>query len=262
MDIIVDEFNVKTDDDDNGENNEILTYVNKLISDAEKRGDEYIIITAKRVHDDLNLRGNYPEVCEAMRLAQRRGDVILKEVSPSDYSTLEIKYVLRTVKKTTNAAPRTPLDIIDAYANKALHYADVTFTVLRYMLCVVFGIALVLVGVNIVNPANFPIAVWGGREIWFMILTVMGGILFLSSEISTFIYLASIPKSTGAWLKSYASKVRYAFSFCMVGVVVSTVCLIAVDGGRVASCSLLIAFAIMAATFIAQAMLCGLRSNK
>lgn len=272
MDIIMDENDVKIENED-GESqsnnaktgpikdvNDILEYINRLISNAERRGDEYIILTSYRIHKDLNLRGSYPEVCSAMRMAIRRGDVILRECTPSDYSTLEIKYVLRTVKKKNQPSSKTPLEVIDEIASKALNYADATFTAIRYMIVLVLGAILLVVGVNL--PTAIPIEVWGGRETAFMILTVIGGILFVAAEVSIFVYLNSLPVGTGAWFRSYANKARYAFSLTMVGVVVNAVCLICVSDGRRITASLLTAFVILSATFIAQAILCGIRVKK
>jgi hypothetical protein len=270
MDIIIEESDVKEktsaeeerdplnkpiDDTD-----EIFAYVNRLISNAEKRGDEFIIITAERIHTDLNLRGDYPAVCDAMRRAIRRGDVILHEVSPDDYSTLEIKYVLRTVKKSVPAGHKNPLDVIDDIANKALSYADASFTIVRYMLCVVFGLGLIIAGINVIGACNnLPITVWNASAVWFLVLVIIGGILFVSAEIATFIYLVSLPRGTGVWFRNYASKVRYAYSLSAVGVVISAICLGCIGAGRVVSGTLLVGFIILAVTFIAQAILCGMK---
>ena len=196
-----------------------------------------------------------------MRMAIRRGDVILKEASPYDYSTLEVKYILRTIKK---AAPRKgTMRTLDDMATKAWHYADASFTIIRYLLCVVFGLAMLVIGVNIVGATgNFPIQTWDAGAVWFMILVIIGGILFVAAEVSTFVYLASIPRGSGIWLRNHANNSRYVFSLCMIGVVVSAVCLGCISGGKVVSCSLLIAFSVLSATFIAQAIMCGLKASK
>ena len=70
----------------------IRVYINQLIEHARNKGEIYITIVARDVHNALNLKSRYPMVCNAMRQCMKRGDVVVYSPKSGYSSTLEIKY--------------------------------------------------------------------------------------------------------------------------------------------------------------------------
>ena len=73
---------------------EIREYIDELKSKAAKSGERTLILTARDIHGELNLKSRYPMVCNAMRQCMREGDSILFQPPKGNSSTLEIEYKL------------------------------------------------------------------------------------------------------------------------------------------------------------------------
>ena len=73
---------------------EIEEYINKILKEAEKRGEVNIILTSGNIHKELGLKNRMPMVCNAMYSVMRKRDSIVSS-TPSGYSsTIQIKYTL------------------------------------------------------------------------------------------------------------------------------------------------------------------------
>ncbi len=73
---------------------EIRKYIEGLKNNAKASGNDTLVLTARDIHGELNLKSRYPMVCNAMRQCMRDGDVILFQPPKGNSSTLEIKYYL------------------------------------------------------------------------------------------------------------------------------------------------------------------------
>ena len=74
---------------------EIREYIETLKTNAKQSGKGVLILTARDIHGDLNLKSRYPMVCIAMRQCMNDNDVILFQPPKGNSSTLEIEYKLR-----------------------------------------------------------------------------------------------------------------------------------------------------------------------
>lgn len=73
---------------------DICNYINKQKDIAKKQGNSEIVLVARDIHKQLNLKSRFPMVCNAMRQCMNAGDVILFQPPKGNSSTLEIKYKL------------------------------------------------------------------------------------------------------------------------------------------------------------------------
>ena len=73
---------------------EIRRHIESLKANASKCGKSTLIITARDIHGELNLKSRYPMVCNAMRQCMNSSDVILFQPPKGNSSTLEIEYKL------------------------------------------------------------------------------------------------------------------------------------------------------------------------
>ena len=74
--------------------NEIREYIESLKNSAKKTGKNTLVLTARDIHGELNLKSRYPMVCNAMRQCMRDTDKILFQPPKGNSSTLEIEYTL------------------------------------------------------------------------------------------------------------------------------------------------------------------------
>ena len=73
---------------------EIREYIEKLKLNARSNGNDTLVLTARDIHGELNLKSRYPMVCNAMRQCMNDNDVILFQPPKGNSSTLEIEYKL------------------------------------------------------------------------------------------------------------------------------------------------------------------------
>lgn len=73
---------------------EIREYIKTLKLTAKDNGKSILILTARDIHGELNLKNRYPMVCNAMRQCMNDNDVILFQPPKGNSSTLEIEYKL------------------------------------------------------------------------------------------------------------------------------------------------------------------------
>lgn len=73
---------------------EIREYIETLKGDAKKAGKSTLILIARDIHKDLNLKDRYPIVCNAMRQCMGTNDIILFQPPKLQSSTLKIEYKL------------------------------------------------------------------------------------------------------------------------------------------------------------------------
>ena len=74
--------------------NDICNYIKKLKALAKSNGKTKLILIARDVHRDLELKSRFPMVCNAMRKCMGEDDAILFQPPKGNSSTLEIEYKL------------------------------------------------------------------------------------------------------------------------------------------------------------------------
>lgn len=74
--------------------NEIREHIKALKFNAKSTGKNVLVLTARDIHRELNLKSRYPMVCNAMRDCMNDGDIILFQPPKGNSSTLEIEYKL------------------------------------------------------------------------------------------------------------------------------------------------------------------------
>ena len=73
---------------------DIREYIKELKSAERAKGAGDIVLVARDIHRELNLKSRFPMVCNAMRQCMEDGDEILFQPPKGNSSTLEIKYLL------------------------------------------------------------------------------------------------------------------------------------------------------------------------
>jgi len=73
---------------------EIREYIIDLKTSAKSRGSKTLVLTARDIHGELELKHRYPMVCNAMRDCMQLGDTILFQPPKGNSSTLKIEYNL------------------------------------------------------------------------------------------------------------------------------------------------------------------------
>ncbi len=71
---------------------DIRDYIVNQKDIAKKAGKSSIILVAREIHKELNLKSRFPMVCNAMRQCMKPGDIILFQPPKGYSSTLEIQY--------------------------------------------------------------------------------------------------------------------------------------------------------------------------
>ena len=74
--------------------NDIREYIKTLKFNAKSAGKNILVLTARDIHRELNLKSRFPMVCNAMRDCMTDGDIILFQPPKGNSSTLEIEYKL------------------------------------------------------------------------------------------------------------------------------------------------------------------------
>ncbi len=74
--------------------NDIREYIKALKLKAKSAGETILILTARDIHRELNLKNRFPMVCNAMRDCMSVGDVVLFQPPKGNSSTLKIEYRL------------------------------------------------------------------------------------------------------------------------------------------------------------------------
>lgn len=82
------------EDDEKMTTNDIREYILAQKNNAKERGIKKLVLVARDIHRDLNLKQRYPMVCNAMRDCMQSGDKILFQPPKGNSSTLEIEYYL------------------------------------------------------------------------------------------------------------------------------------------------------------------------
>ena len=72
----------------------IRQYIIQLKANAKTNGKKILILTARDIHGDLNLKSRYPMVCNAMRDCMGNNDIVLFQPPKGNSSTLQIEYKL------------------------------------------------------------------------------------------------------------------------------------------------------------------------
>lgn len=73
---------------------EIRNYIEDLKRKSKEDGEEKLVLVARDIHRDLNLKSRFPMVCNAMRQCMENNDSILFQPPKGNSSTLEIEYKL------------------------------------------------------------------------------------------------------------------------------------------------------------------------
>lgn len=73
---------------------EIRDYIENLKKETKDNGKTSIVLIARDIHRELNLKSRFPMVCNAMRQCMRENDVIIFQPPKGNSSTLEIEYKL------------------------------------------------------------------------------------------------------------------------------------------------------------------------
>ena len=73
---------------------DIRQYILQLKEKAKNSGEHVLILTARDIHGELNLKNRYPMVCNAMRDCMRSDDIVLFQPPKGNSSTLRIEYKL------------------------------------------------------------------------------------------------------------------------------------------------------------------------
>ena len=71
---------------------DILKYIFQLKESAKCAGEKTIILRSGNIHKDLKLKSAMPQVCNAMRQAMNKGDIVLHTTPSGNSSTIEIQY--------------------------------------------------------------------------------------------------------------------------------------------------------------------------
>ena len=72
----------------------IRQYIMQLKENAKANGKNILVLTARDIHGELNLKSRYPMVCNAMRDCMGNSDIILFQPPKGNSSTLQIEYKL------------------------------------------------------------------------------------------------------------------------------------------------------------------------
>ena len=72
----------------------IRQYIMQLKENTKANGKNILVLTARDIHGDLNLKSRYPMVCNAMRDCMGNNDIILFQPPKGNSSTLQIEYKL------------------------------------------------------------------------------------------------------------------------------------------------------------------------
>ena len=72
----------------------IRQYIMQLKENAKANGKNILVLTARDIHGELNLKSRYPMVCNAMRDCMGNNDIILFQPPKGNSSTLQIEYKL------------------------------------------------------------------------------------------------------------------------------------------------------------------------
>ena len=72
----------------------IRQYITQLKENAKANGKDILVLTARDIHGDMNLKSRYPMVCNAMRDCMGDRDIILFQPPKGNSSTLQIEYKL------------------------------------------------------------------------------------------------------------------------------------------------------------------------
>ncbi len=73
---------------------DIKNYIDELKVAARAEGKSYIVLVARDINNELQLKQRYPMVCNAMRQSMTSKDEIVFSPASGYSSTLEIKYYL------------------------------------------------------------------------------------------------------------------------------------------------------------------------
>ena len=73
---------------------DIREYILLQKNAAKEKGDAKVVLVARDIHRELNLKQRYPMVCNAMRDCMQKGDVVIFQPPKGNSSTLEIEYRL------------------------------------------------------------------------------------------------------------------------------------------------------------------------
>ncbi len=71
---------------------EIKKYIDQLKLQAKESGKKEIVLVARDIAKELELKQRYPMICNAMRQAMNLGDEVLFSPASGYSSTLKIKY--------------------------------------------------------------------------------------------------------------------------------------------------------------------------
>ena len=74
--------------------NDICEYINGLKTLAKSEGQSNLVLIAREIHKQLNLKSRFPMVCNAMRQCMNENDIIIFQPPKGNSSTLEIDYKL------------------------------------------------------------------------------------------------------------------------------------------------------------------------
>lgn len=72
----------------------IRQYIKQLKTNAKAAGEKVLILTARDIHKELNLKSRFPMVCNAMRDCMSNNDIILFQPPKGNSSTFQIEYKL------------------------------------------------------------------------------------------------------------------------------------------------------------------------
>ena len=73
---------------------DIRQYIKQLKTTAKSAGKDTLVVVARDIHRELNLKSRFPMVCNAMRDCMGDEDTILFQPPKGNSSTLEIEYKL------------------------------------------------------------------------------------------------------------------------------------------------------------------------
>lgn len=73
---------------------EIRDYISDLKNQAKSKKENFIVLTANDIHNQLKLESRMPMVCNAMYQRMNTGDEVLHRTKSGYSSTLRIKYYI------------------------------------------------------------------------------------------------------------------------------------------------------------------------
>ena len=73
---------------------DIKEYIEEQKGNAKALGRDRVVLIARDIHRELDLKSKFPMVCNAMRQCMAEGDVILFQPPKGNSSTLKIEYRL------------------------------------------------------------------------------------------------------------------------------------------------------------------------